>query len=142
MQSWGDFMATVWILRWSAIPMATRPRRCERVTAARTCSRDVIGGSSGSNPAIKPPIPPVHQPKAVDLAVVTGCLDQTLSSSSFSPPDTCECWMESELHLLLQIEVCTREASEQFGQIGGKLIPQISLDQVLSGWRSGCCGTS
>jgi len=39
--------------------------------------------------------------------------------------------MESYLHLILQIEVRSRQEGEQGRQVGGKLTPQISLDQIM-----------
>jgi hypothetical protein len=41
--------------------------------------------------------------------------------------------MESHLHLILQIQVRSRQESEQGWQVGGKLTPQISLDQIMHG---------
>ncbi len=41
--------------------------------------------------------------------------------------------MKGELHLILQVEVCSRQQGEQVRQIGGKLLPQISFDQRLNG---------
>ena len=49
--------------------------------------------------------------------------------------------MKSHLHLILQIQVSTWYKREHLWQIGGQLIPQISLDQVLNGERCGCGGT-
>jgi hypothetical protein len=41
--------------------------------------------------------------------------------------------VKGELHLILEIEVGVRQEGEQGRKIGGKLIPQISLDQRLDG---------
>jgi hypothetical protein len=41
--------------------------------------------------------------------------------------------MKSHLHLILQIEVSACYKCKQFWQVGGKLIPQISLDQTMNG---------
>jgi hypothetical protein len=49
-----------------------------------------ISGASRCNPAIEPAIAPVYQTKAVDLAVISRCLDQTLPAPSFPRPDTGE----------------------------------------------------
>ncbi len=92
-----------------------------------------IGRPSRSDPAIEPAIAPVYQTKAVYFAVVPRSLDQTLSPPPFTAPDPCEGWVKGKLHLILQIEVSLRQAGKQIRQIGGKLIPQISLDQVFDG---------
>jgi hypothetical protein len=41
--------------------------------------------------------------------------------------------MESHLHLILQIEISAWEQSEQISQVGGKLIPLVSLNQIMNG---------
>jgi hypothetical protein len=41
--------------------------------------------------------------------------------------------VKGNLHLILEIEVSTWHKREQLWQIGGKLTPQISLDQVING---------
>ncbi len=56
-----------------------------------------ISGPACRNPAIKPPIAPVHQPKAIDLAVVARGFDQTLPAPPFQAPDTCERWVKGKL---------------------------------------------
>jgi hypothetical protein len=45
-----------------------------------------------------------------------------------SRPDTGERWVKGNLDLILQIQVGLRQNSQQSGQVGGKLIPQISLN--------------
>jgi hypothetical protein len=45
--------------------------------------------------------------------------------------------MKSHLHLILQIEISTRHKCEQIFQVGGKLIPQVSLHQIMNGERFG-----
>jgi hypothetical protein len=41
--------------------------------------------------------------------------------------------MKSHLHLILQIEVSAWQQSEQISQVGGKLIPQVSFNQIMNG---------
>jgi hypothetical protein len=41
--------------------------------------------------------------------------------------------VKGHLHLILQIEVSAWQKREQRWQVGGKLTPQISLDQVMHG---------
>jgi len=41
--------------------------------------------------------------------------------------------MKSHLHLVLQIEISVWQQCEQIGQFGGKLIPQVSLNQIMNG---------
>jgi hypothetical protein len=41
--------------------------------------------------------------------------------------------MKGHLHFILQIQVRVRQECEQHWQVGGKLTPQISLDQVFDG---------
>jgi len=92
-----------------------------------------VGSASGSNPAIEPAIAPVDQAKAVDLAVVSRCLDQALAAPTFAAPDTRESRVKGKLNLILQIEVGLRQQGDQTRQVGGKLIPQISLNQIVYG---------
>ena len=41
--------------------------------------------------------------------------------------------MKSYLHLILQIEVSAWYQGEQISQVSGKLVPQVSFDQVMNG---------
>jgi hypothetical protein len=41
--------------------------------------------------------------------------------------------MKSHLHLILQIEISTRHKCAQVFQVGGKLIPQVNLHQIMNG---------
>jgi hypothetical protein len=41
--------------------------------------------------------------------------------------------MKGKLHLILQVEIGSREQRQEFRHIGRKLIPQISFDQVMDG---------
>ncbi len=41
--------------------------------------------------------------------------------------------MKGKLYLILQIEIGSRQQGEKVGKVGGKLIPQISLDQLVDG---------
>jgi hypothetical protein len=41
--------------------------------------------------------------------------------------------MEGHLHLILQVQVSAWHQREQRFQVSGKLIPQISLDEVTYG---------
>src|SRR5947208_4129351 len=115
--------ADVWVLRLSAITMATRPRCLERATAARTCAASHIGGAPGNNPAIEPAITPVDQTKAVDLAIVPRRFDQALPTSTLATLHPCEGRVKSHLHLILQIQVRAWYKRKQLWQIGGQLIP-------------------
>jgi hypothetical protein len=40
--------------------------------------------------------------------------------------------MKSHLHLILQIEISTGQKREHIFQVGGKLIPEVSLNQVTN----------
>jgi hypothetical protein len=67
------------------------------------------------------------------MPVVSRSLNQALSPSAFETPESGQRWMKSKLHLILQIEISLRKTLQQFWQVGGKLIPQISLDQIVDG---------
>src|SRR6266700_493713 len=92
-----------------------------------------LSGASWSDPAIEPAITPVHQAKAVDLAILPRCFNQALPSSTLVRPHARQRRVKGHLHLILQIEVSTWHKREQLRQVGGKLIPQISLDEVMNG---------
>jgi hypothetical protein len=55
-------------------------------------------------------------------------------------PDACEGRVKGELHLILEIQVGSRQQGEQVRQIGGKLCPQISFDERPGEQRFRCCG--
>ena len=92
-----------------------------------------IGSSSWSDSTIEPALTPIHQTKAIDLTVIARCLDQTLPTSTLMRPDTGERWVKGHLDLILHIQVGLRQQSQQSRQVGGKLIPQISLNSVING---------
>src|SRR5207248_2492759 len=125
--------ADVWVLRLSAITMATRPRCLERATAARTCATSHLGSASRSDSAIEPAIAPVDQAKAINPPIISRRFDQALPTTTEASPEACEGRVKGHLHLILQIEVSAWQKREQRWQVGGKLTPQISLDQVMHG---------
>ncbi len=67
------------------------------------------------------------------MPIISRCFDQALPASSFPRPDARQRRMKGYLHLILQIEVSTRQEDKQVFQVGGKLIPQISLNQIMNG---------
>ena len=81
-----------------------------------------------SDPAIKPPVSPVCQPKAVHLPIIAWGFDQPLATPTLEAPDAGERWVKGKLHLILEIQVGSGQQGEQARQIGGKLCPQISFD--------------
>ena len=89
--------------------------------------------TSRGDPAIKPPIAPVHQPKAIDLAVIARRFHQPLPTTPFKAPDPRKGWVKGKLHLILQVEIGSREQRQEFRHIGRQLTPQISFDQVSDG---------
>src|SRR5215470_9490756 len=129
--------ADVWVLRLSAITMATRPRCLERATALRTCAAEHISSASGSNTATLPAITPIHQAKTRHFPIIPRRFDQALPASSFSRPHARQGRVKSYLHLILQREVSAWQESEHISQVGGKLLPQVSFDQVMNGERFG-----
>lgn len=92
-----------------------------------------ISGASRSDPAIEPAIAPVEQAKAVDLAIIPGRFDQALASSILATPHPREGRVKGKLHFILQVEVSAWQKREQGRQVGGELIPQISLHQIMNG---------
>src|SRR5947209_17265747 len=92
-----------------------------------------ISGAPCGNTAIKPAITPVQQTKAVDFPIISRCFNQALPASSFSRPDARQGRMKRYLHLVLEIQVSVWKHGEQISQVSRKLLPQISLDQIIHG---------
>jgi hypothetical protein len=92
-----------------------------------------IGRASRSDPAIEPAIAPVQQAKAVDLPIIPRRFDQALPTATLARPHARQRRVKGHLHLILEIEVSAWHKREQLCQIGRKLTPQISLDQVING---------
>lgn len=67
------------------------------------------------------------------MPIIPRRLDQALPPPPFEAPDTREGRVKGHLHLILQIQVSAWHKREQFRQVGGQLIPQISLNQVVDG---------
>src|SRR5947209_465544 len=110
----------------------TSPRFRTSYRRTHLVAKDISRSSCG-NPAIKPPVAPVYQPKTVDLAVVSRSFDETLAAPTFEAPDPRERGVKGKLHLILQVKIGSREQRQQLGQISGKQTPQISFDQVPHG---------
>ena len=107
---------------------------CLRTSHSRThLITEDIGGPSRSDPALKPPITPVYQPKTIDLAVIAWGFHYALPATSFQAPKPGECRMKGEVHLILQIEVCAWQECQQLRHVSLKLTPQISFNQVSDG---------
>ena len=92
-----------------------------------------IGRAPRSDSAIEPAIAPVEQAKAIDPPIISRRFDQALPTSTLATPHARQCRVKGNLHLILQIEVRAWQKREQIRQVGGKLTPQISLDQVMNG---------
>src|SRR4249920_3334884 len=78
--------AEVWVLRLSAITIATRPRCVGASHGSTHLLVEHIGSPSRSDPAIEPAIAPVDQPKAKDHAVIPRRFDQALPTSTLARP--------------------------------------------------------
>jgi hypothetical protein len=108
--------------------IATRPRDARTGhRLAHLLAKDISCSSRG-NSAVEPFISPVHQPKAIDLPIITRSFDQTKAASAFEAPEARQRRVKGELHFVLKIEICARQQGEEVRQIGGKLLPQISFD--------------
>ena len=100
--------------------------------SAHLLTKDISSPSRG-DPAIKPPIAPVHQPKAIDLAIIARRFHQPLPATPFQTPDPRERGVKGKLYLILQVEIGSRQQCQEVRHIGRKLTPQISFDQVSHG---------
>jgi hypothetical protein len=92
-----------------------------------------VSCASWSDSAIEPAIAPVQQAKAIDLPIIPRRFDQALPASSFPRPDARQRRVKGKLDLILEVEVSTWQKGKQIWQVGGKLIPQIHLNQVMYG---------
>ncbi len=67
------------------------------------------------------------------MPVVARRFQEALPATPFLAPDARERGVKGKLHLILQGEISSRKPRQQFRQVGGKLTPQISFDQVPGG---------
>src|SRR5512135_80041 len=105
-----------------------RTRHCR----AHLFTKDISSSSRG-DPAIKPAVSPVDQPKAIDLAVLARRFHQPLPTTPFQAPDPRQGGMKGKLHLILQVEIGMRHQGEEMRQVRWELTPQINVDQVSHG---------
>src|SRR5256884_8840285 len=122
--------AGVWVLRLSAITMATRPRCFERATAARTCSQNTSAVRPGATRPSNQPSRQSSRPKPQTLRLSPGA---SLPTSTLAAPHAREGRVKGDLHLILEIEVSAWHEREQLWQVGGKLTPQLSIEQIMNG---------
>jgi hypothetical protein len=80
--------------------IVTRPRDARTRHRRTHLITEDIGGPSRGDPAIKPPIAPVHQPKAIDLAVIARRFHQPLPTTPFQAPEARERGVKGKLHLI------------------------------------------
>src|SRR5690349_3613604 len=85
-------------------PTLLRTSQC----CAHLFTKDIRSSSRG-DPTIKPPIAPVQQPKARDLAVIAWRFHYPLPTTPFEAPDPRERGVKGKLHLILQVEIGSRE---------------------------------
>jgi hypothetical protein len=67
------------------------------------------------------------------MPIIPRRFDQALPTSPLATPQAREGRVKGHLHLILEVEVRAWQKREQRFQVGGKLTPQVSLDQVLHG---------
>jgi hypothetical protein len=90
--------------------IATRPRAIERTTAARTWEAYDISGPERRQSCHQTTYrasPPARSHR--QMPIITRSLDQALATPTLEAPETSERWMKGELHLILQVEIGTRE---------------------------------
>src|SRR6266699_546007 len=71
-----------------------------------------LGCASGSDPTIEPAITPVHQAKAIPLAIVPRRFDQALPTTPLATPYPRQGRVKSHLHLILEIQVSAWQQRE------------------------------
>ncbi len=98
------------------------------------------GRALGADPSVKPAVAPIDQAEAIGFAVVARGLDPALAAPPFGRPQARERGMPGDLHLILYVEIGAGEEGHQLRNIGGQLIPQISVHHVGQGRRLGRCG--
>src|SRR2546421_5462156 len=125
--------ADVWVLRLSAITMATRPRCLERATAARTCSQNTSAVRPAATRPSNQPSRQSSRPKPQTLRLSPGASRHSLLTSTLAAPHAREGRVKGDLHLILEIEVSAWHEREQLWQVGGKLTPQPSIEQIMNG---------
>jgi len=67
------------------------------------------------------------------MPVVAWGFHQALSTPPLAAPDPREGRVKGKLDLILQVEIGSWKERQQLRQVGGKLTPQISFDQVFNG---------
>ena len=89
-----------------------------------------IRSSSRGDPAIKPPIAPVHQSKAIDLAVLARRFHHPLPTTPFRALNPLKRGVKGKLHLILQVEMASREQRQELRHIERRV---DSTDQLRPG---------
>jgi hypothetical protein len=89
-----------------------------------------IRSSSRGDPAIKPPIAPVHQSKAIDLAVLARRFHHPLPTTPFRALNPLKRGVKGKLHLILQVEMASREQRQELRHIERRVdsTDQLRLD--------------
>ena len=67
------------------------------------------------------------------MPIIARRFHQALPATPFQTPDPGEGRMKGKLHLVLQVEIGSREQRQELRYIGRQLTPQISFDQVFHG---------
>ena len=94
-----------------------------------------VSRPAGGQAAIEPTLAPVDEPKAIDLIIGSGRLDQALSAAPFATPDAGQGRMKYQLDLVLEIDIGVGQEGQQLVNIGWHFIEKIGLDKRSNGWR-------
>jgi hypothetical protein len=94
-----------------------------------------IGSATGGQAALEPAVTPVDKPKAIDLVIGTGGLDQALATAALAAPDARQRRMERELDLVLEIDIGVRQQAQQLVNVGRHVLQQLRFDKRGHGWR-------
>jgi hypothetical protein len=94
-----------------------------------------VGRPAWGQSAIEPARAPVDEPKAIDLLIGPGRLDEALAASAFATPDPGEGGMKRQLDLILERDVSVRQEAQQLVHVGRHVLQKIGITQGSHGWR-------
>ena len=96
-----------------------------------------LGGPSHGDAVGEPAVTPIGGDEPDDLGALPRSPNQTLTVVAFGRPATGDRGMQTDIDLVLDVEVGPGQEAQQFGKIGGNLIPQIVINEGVPIERSG-----
>lgn len=114
------------IIRQDHGHLATIVRTLDKVIDLATIR---VGGAPQGNTVGEPAVAPIGGDESDDFGTLARGTDQTLAVMAFARPATGDRRMQTDVDLVLDVQIRLGQQAQQIGDIDGNLIPEIVIDE-------------